>query len=176
MARGEQDDDTTSRSDLKRSSKVREEALARLARELVALGDKRLEQLGLPESVLEAIHEARAISSPRARERQLRFLRGTLRDLPWPAYRARLDDLRQHGPPLVPHAEELASEAEGREREWVVRLLGEGPKALDALITLHPNVDRKHLRQLIRNASSGSLDRRKRAEAKLAATLRFVLR
>jgi ribosomal 50S subunit-associated protein YjgA (DUF615 family) len=55
-----------------------------------------------------------------------------------------------------------------------VRLLGEGHKALDAIVSAYPSADRKHLAQLIRNAASGSPERRKRAEQKLVLALRSL--
>lgn len=167
-------EDLTSRSDVRRARKTREDALARLARELVGLGDRLLHRLGLPETVLEAVLEARLIASPRARERQLRVVRNMLRDAEWPTIRARLDELSVHGVVrTAAPAEQSAPEA--LERVWVVRLLGEGANALDALLAEHPTADRKHLRQLVRNIERSAPERRKRAEAKLASTIRFML-
>lgn len=165
------DEDRTSRSDLRRARKVREEALARLGRDLAALSDKNLERLDVPEVVLEAIRVSRVIKSMRAHERQLRVVRNMLRDEDWPSLRARLDRLLVHGAPALART----PENEGVEREWVVRLLGEGTRALDELLREHPEADRKHLRQLIKNAEHGSEERRKRAEGKLAQALRSLL-
>ena len=164
-------EDRTSRSDLRRARKVREEALARLGRDLVALSDKNLQRLGVPDVVLEAIQEARVIKSMRALERQLRVVRNMLRDEDWPSLRARLDRLLLHGAPALART----PKNEGIEREWVVRLLGEGTPALDELLMEHPEADRKHLRQLIKHAEHGSEERRKRAETKLAQALRSLL-
>lgn len=167
-------DDLVSRSDKKRSRRVREDALTRLAKELFELGDKTLSRLGLGEALLDAVRDAQAMKSPRARDRQLRVVRATLRDGEWPAIRARLDDLLVHGKAPPPGAEPSA--AEGKEREWVVRLIGEGPRALDALIAEHPAADRRHLRDLIRAAGRGSPESKKRAEGKLASVIRLLLR
>ena len=165
------DEDRTSRSDERRARKVREEALARLGRDLAALSDKNLERMDLPDPVLEAIRETRVIKSMRALERQLRVVRNTLRDQDWPAIRARLDRLLLHGASALAQA----PANEGLERAWVVRLVGEGTRALDELLGGHPEADRKHLRQLIRGAAQGSEERRKRGEAKLAQALRSLL-
>jgi ribosomal 50S subunit-associated protein YjgA (DUF615 family) len=162
-------DDLTSRSDKKRASRVQEEALSRLSRELCALSEKRLGKLALPDDVLEAVLVAQRISSARARERQLRIVRRHLRDGEWGQVRDRLRELTVHGTVK-------ASAASGEEREWVVRLIGEGNKALDALAEVNPRLDRRHFRQLIRNAASGSEQRRQRAEEKLAAAVRTLLR
>jgi len=169
----EEEEDLTSRSDIRRARRTREDALAQLAKEITELSKRNLERLGLPESVLEAVYEARAITSLRARGRQLRVVRGTLRAADWPAIRVRLDAMLLHG--TVPAAPADPASPVGRERQWVVRLLGEGPKALDALIEEYPKADRKHLRQLIRNVERSPTERRKRAEEKLATTLRFLI-
>ncbi len=167
-----EDAELVSRSDERRARKAVEEALVRLARDLVRISDKSLEKLGLPEEVVDLVRDTRAISSPRARERQLRTLRNGLRDLAWPALRARLDTLFLHG--VAPERELSADEAP--ERAWVVRLVGERDRGIDALLAEHPELDRRHLRDLVRAAGRGSPEARKRAEEKLAHTLRMVLR
>jgi ribosome-associated protein len=164
-------EDRTSRSELRRASKVREEAIARLGRDLAQLSDKNLERLDVPDTVIEAIQVSRVIKSMRALERQLRVVRNRLRDEDWPSLRARLDRFLLHGAPAL----DRAPANEGPEREWVVRLVGEGKPALDELLSEHPQADRRHLRQLIKNAEHGSEERRKRAEAKLAQALRSLL-
>jgi ribosome-associated protein len=147
---------------------VREEALSRLASELCELGEMRLERLGLPESVSDAIDETRRIKSPPARARQLRVVRTALRDASWPEIRARLDQLLAHGTLGE-------SQSDAQSQAWLVRLLGEGSKAIDALVGEHPGADRRHLAALVRNARGGSPERRRRAELKLARTLRALL-
>ena len=165
-------DDRLSRTEERSARKAREEALARLAKELVELGDRHLERLGASESVLDAIHAARLIRSSIARNRQLRVVRSALRDANWPVLRARLDSLLKHGTLPAPG---VATLAEGVEREWVVRLLGGGSRELEALLAEHPDADRRHLRELVRNAQQGATHRRQRAEDKLAGALRSLL-
>jgi ribosomal 50S subunit-associated protein YjgA (DUF615 family) len=82
-----------------------------------------------------------------------------------------LDHLLEHG--TLPRKREES--AGTHEREWLVRLVGEGAPALEELVALHPTADRKHLRQLIRNVQTSNVQRRKRAEEKLASALRFLL-
>lgn len=160
-------DDLRSRTEERRVEKTREEALARLARELVGLAEHKLDQLELAEETLDAIREARAIRSHIARNRQLRVVRSALRDADWAAIRVRLDSLLEHGA--------LRATADGAERQWVVRLVGGGSHELEAFLSGHPNADRRHLRQLIRNAQASAPVRRKRAEDKLAAVLRSLM-
>ncbi len=167
------DEDLTSRSDIKRARKTREDALARLAKSLSELSEAKLEKLELPEEVLDAILSAKAMRSHGARNRQLRIVRGQLRSNNWPAIVARLDQLQKHGRvnPLGPRA---ASDAQAR--EWIVKLLGQGNEALNALLEVHPELDRKHIRTLVRNIQNSSAERRARAEDKLARTLEPMFR
>ena len=163
-----EDEDLRSRTEARRARKTREEALARLAGELVELTDRKLEQLELPDETLDAVREARAIKSHIARNRQLRVVRSALREADWPSIRVRLDSLLEHG--TVP-----AGSDTGVERQWVVRLVGGGTHELEAFLAEHPHADRRHLRQLIRNAQADSPTRRKRAEDKLAGALRSLM-
>ena len=155
-----------SRSDARRAEAAREEALVRLARDLVAQNERRLEQLELPDPVLDAVLDAQKIKSHAALNRQIRTVRGALRGAEWWLIRARLDELLVTGVP---------AEGFGREMEWVVRLVGEGNEALDELLRAHPGADRGHLRTLIRNVVKAQAARRKKAEQQLARTLRALL-
>lgn len=173
--RDEADDESlVSRSDKKRARRVREDALSRLTKELVSLSDGTLNRLGLDEGLVDAIRDARLIKSARAKDRQLRVVRGLLRDGEWGAVASRLDTLLLHG--KAPPTGVEPSPEEGAARQWAVRLMGEGALALDALIAVRPSADRRHLRDLIRNATHGSPESRKRAEAKLAEVIRLLLR
>ena len=158
--------DLRSRGDARRAEAAREEALVRLARDLVAQNQRRLEKLELPDPVLDAVLDAQKIKSHAALNRQIRTVRGALRDAEWWIIRARLDQLLATG---------VAGEAFGREMEWVVRLVGEGDDALDELMRNHPGADRGHLRTLIRNVVNAKVARRKKAEQQLARTLRALL-
>jgi ribosome-associated protein len=171
-----EDQDRVSRTDAKKAQREFEDALARLSKDLVALADRKLEQLGLPEAVLDEVRKARAISSPPARNRQLRMVRSALRSDEWAAIRTRLDALLVHG--VVPGAPARpgAARPAGAEAEWTVRLVGGGAEELESLLREYPKADRSHLRQLIRNVQKASAERRKKAEQKLANAIRSVLR
>lgn len=167
-------DDLVSRSDKKRSRRAREDALTRLSKGLVALNRATLLRLGLDERLIEAIDEARGIKSARAHDRQLRVVRGLLRGGEWGAVATRLDTLLLRGEAPPPGAEPSAEEGEAR--QWAVRLVGEGPRALDLLLAAHPAADRRHFLDLIRAAARGSAESKKRGEAKLARVVGLLLR
>ncbi len=169
------EDDYRSRGDRRAAEREIEDALARLSRELVELNERALERLELPELVLDAVLDARAIKSPPARNRQLRLVRSELRKSDWALARARLDALQRHGTIPASLAQGPSADA-ARAREWVARLLGEGPDAVEALIRECPSADRTHLRSLIRLAEKSSGDRRIKAELRLADAVASLLR
>jgi ribosomal 50S subunit-associated protein YjgA (DUF615 family) len=172
---GEIDADLPSRADARRAERVLEEALAKLARDLVALDPRKLQRLGLPELVLETALDTQAIRSAAARNRQLRLVRAALRSGGWGSVRARLDAFLTHG--VLPNeASQTMPLATGLAHEWQVRLVGEGAGALEALLREHPNADRTHFRTLIRQVQKSAAERRSRAEQKLTAALRSLLR
>jgi ribosome-associated protein len=170
-AASEEDDQEPSRADKKRSRRVQEDELERLAKDLVALGEHRLEQLELPEAVFDAVRDARRMSSAPAQNRQIRLVRAALREGEWATVRARLAELLAHGTLGMPGAS-VGPEA----AKWVTRLLGEGSMALDSLIDLHPNADRARLRLLVRNVERSSAERRRKAEQKLLEAVNELLR
>lgn len=168
-------DDYRSRSDTRSAQREIEDELARLSRELVELNERSLNRLELPELVLDAVLDARAIKSAPARNRQLRLVRSELRKNDWALVRARLDALTRHG--TIPASLDQGPTADAaRAREWVARLLGEGPDAVEALIRECPSGDRNHLRSLIRLTEKASGDRRIKAELRLADAVASLLR
>jgi ribosome-associated protein len=167
--------ESPTRADVRRAERVLEESLAKLARELVALDTRKLQKLGLPETVLDTALAAQAIRTPAARNRQLRLVRTALREGDWGSVRARLDAFLIHGvfPAAADPSEPAAS---GLAYEWQIRLIGEGSNALEALLREHPNADRTHLRTLVRQVQKSAAERRTKAEQKLTLALRSLLR
>ncbi|MDW2980697.1 MAG: ribosome biogenesis factor YjgA [Rhodanobacter sp.] len=131
-------------------SQQRREALAvlELAGQLVELPPTRLAKLDLPDDVRDEIANVRRIASHIARKRQLAFLAKLMRrhdDEAFAAVRAELGENRdkQRQETAAMHRIEALRE----------RLLGDdGDAALSALLVEHPQVDRQHLRSLIRQA------------------------
>lgn len=131
-------------------SQQRREALEvlELAGQLVELPPARLAKLELPDNVREEIANVRRITSHVARKRQLAFLAKLMRrheDDAFAAVRAALGENR----------ERQRQETAAMHRLEALRdsLLDDaGEAALAALIARHPDVDRQHLRALIRQA------------------------
>lgn len=132
-------------------SQKRRDALAvlALAEQLVALPPARLARLELPDDVRAEIANTRRIGAHIARKRQL-------------AYLAKL--MRRHGEDAFAAVHTaLGEDREGQRRETAAmhrledlreRLLEDGDAALADVIERHPQVDRQHLRSLVRQARS----------------------
>jgi len=127
----------------------RREALAVLvlAQQLVDLQPSRLAKLELPDDVRHEIDVTRRITSHGAKKRQLAFLAKVMRrygEEDFAAVRAELGENREK------QRQETA--AMHRLEAMRDRLLAEDEAALSELIAEHPQVDRQHLRSLVRQA------------------------
>jgi ribosome-associated protein len=165
-------DDSWSRTDQKRANRVKEEALARLSDDLARLGEAKLSELGLSEELFDELASIRRIGSAAARNRQLRRIRALLRDEDHAAIRARLTTLRETG---SVNRTLLDEETTRLETTWALRLVGEGTVGIDAFLLQFPQADRTHLRQLVRNVTNASHERREKAEHKLRMAIRSFL-
>ncbi len=129
-----------SKSEMKRES----HALQKLGEELVELPTNKLEKIPLPDELAEAIALARKITARGGRKRQLQYIGKLMRRIDAEPIRLAMDALRN---------EHLKENARLHQLEqWRDRLISEGDKALAELLDQHPDLDRQHLRQLMRNA------------------------
>jgi ribosome-associated protein len=129
----------------------RREALATLAlaTQLVDMQPSRLAKLALPDDVRREIDSTRRITAHIARKRQLAFLAKIMRrydDADFVAVRAELGENREK--------QRQENAAMHRLEALRDRLIAEDEGALSELIDGHPQVDRQHLRSLIRQARS----------------------
>ncbi|MBT7951051.1 MAG: DUF615 domain-containing protein [Gammaproteobacteria bacterium] len=129
----------------KSKSQVKRElhALHDLGRELVELPGKALKQIPLSEETLDAVLEAKQLKMEALR-RQLKHIGKLMRDEDADSIRIALDKLRQ------PHEKEVSEfhEVEG----WRDSLLAGDDAVLGELCGRFVDIDRQHLRQLVRNA------------------------
>jgi ribosome-associated protein len=123
-------DDRPSKSERKRAA---HEAQA-LGEELVKLKELDLESFELPESLYDAIVEARRLKSRAALVRQRQLIGKLMRGV----------DLEPIRAALASRGEEAARETQRFKRveHWRDRLIAEGAPALDELMTLRPGMDR----------------------------------
>src|SRR5690606_26264116 len=112
--------------------------------ELVGLNDQQLASVELPESLREAVMEARRLHPHEALRRQLQFIGKLMRHIDPAPIRAKLDGFRS------------ASAAETarlhRIERWRERPLDD-PAALAEFMDAHPGADGQQLRTLIRNTA-----------------------
>ena len=129
-----------SKSQLKREA----HALQQLGIDLLDLSETVLETLGLPDTLMAALSEAKRLHSRGGRKRQLQFIGKLMRDIdpePIEAYFAQ-ERLK---------ARQLA-QAHHQLEDWRDRLIDEGDPAAEDFLQHYPQADRQHLRQLIRQA------------------------
>lgn len=122
-------------------------AVLALANQLVELPQSKLAKLELPEDVVREIANTRRITAHIARKRQLQFLAKVMRrhdTAVFDGVRAALGENRER------QRQETA--AMHRIEATRDRLLDDTDSALGELIAQHPNVDRQHLRSLVRQA------------------------
>jgi ribosome-associated protein len=167
---GEDEEDLRSRTDARRERKQSEEALMRLAEALVALPDRTLDRLALPENVLDVVLRARRVPGGGPKNRALRLVRIVLRDGDADSIAQALTDV--HDPPRKgvppPPRREVPTELTSLRD----RLVEGGEEALTEYVTLHPSADRRQLRQLVRNVRKATDATRSAALATLTKALR----
>lgn len=121
-------------------------ALEDLGEELIALAPERLQALGLPAELLDALLLAQSIADSRgAFKRQRKFVAKLLREHEY------ADDIR------AKLAESKTQSAQAIHRQhlierWRDRLLGGDDHDIDAFMEEHPDAERQKLRQLVRDA------------------------
>lgn len=129
-----------SKSQQKRES----EALQALGEELVKLPPNKLAKFPLPEKLEAAIKEAQRISARGGHKRQLQYIGKIMRQIDAEPIQRAMDELKK---------EHLHENARLHQLEqWRDRLIADGDAALAELLENQPNLDRQHLRQLMRNA------------------------
>lgn len=134
--------DEASRTDMKRES----DALQKLGEDLLSLNAERIEKLGLPEKLVDAVAEARRITNFEGKRRQMQFIGKLMRKLE----DAQLDTVRdalqsQHSGSVN---ETLALHQTEQWRDALLATDG----ALALWLEAFPHTDTQQLRALIRQA------------------------
>ncbi|MDP2878830.1 MAG: ribosome biogenesis factor YjgA [Sulfuricella sp.] len=118
-------------------------ALQDIGEQLVGLNKNRLAQLNLPETLLDAVIEAKRLTGHEARRRQMQYLGKLMRHVDEEPIRAKLDEWNN------------VTRVQGAKfhllERWRERLLTE-EKALSDLVVEHARADIQQIRTLIRNA------------------------
>lgn len=134
-----------------KSARKREATAAQdLGTRLIALKEVDLAELDLPERLFDAIVLAKRITSRGGLARQRQYIGKLMRDL----------DVEQIEARLAAESRDHVVDAEKHKRieAWRLRLLTEGPTALDDLVKWRPEADRKSLQALINKATGERVD------------------
>ncbi|MFK5913282.1 MAG: ribosome biogenesis factor YjgA [Woeseiaceae bacterium] len=144
----ENNDDTQAadQTDLISKSQRKRDAngVQQLGKDLLGLSVDKLKIIELPESLSNALDDARRIRKNSALKRQLQYIGKLMRSMD-------IEPIREQYLKLVNH---YAKDVKGFHHleKWRDRLISEGDKALEELLIQAPNTDRQHLRQLIRQS------------------------
>jgi len=135
------ENDAPSKSQLKREA----EAAQDLGKNLLSLNTDQQNSIDLPENLKFALDEARRIKKNSALKRQLQYIGKLMRSIELEPIQSQYDKIVNHYATDIKALHKL--------EKWRDRLLAEGDKALEELLTEVPHADRQHLRQLIRQSS-----------------------
>jgi len=141
----EEEDFGPSRSELRRNALD----MLKLAKQLVELPPSRIPKLKLPEDIVDEIGRTRKVTAHIAHKRQLAFLAKQMRrhgDEAFVDARAALGEHRDRQRQEAAHMHRLEARRE--------KLLEGGDVALGELFDEYPNLDRQHLRSLVRQAKA----------------------
>ena len=129
-----------SKSQLKRNAHT----LQQLGVDLLDIPESEWLTLKLPEALIMALKEAKRLHSRGARKRQLQYIGKLMRDVDPEPIQHYFEQLRQKARQQAHIHHELEN--------WRNRLIEEGDPAVEVFLVQHPQADRQHLRQLIRQA------------------------
>ncbi len=114
-----------------------------LGRELVELPAKKYAEVTLSDRMLAAVTEAKRLKKS-ALQRQLRFISSIMGEEAVETIQTQLKQL------AIPHLQE--TEAFHEVEEWRDRLIAGDNDLMNELVQQFDNIDRQHLRQLVRNS------------------------
>lgn len=140
MTEEEFDDDFVSKSQLKREV----EEMQALGERLISLKPAQLEQLDLPESLYDAVVEAKRLNSHGAQRRQRQYIGKLMRQVEIEPIQAQFEEWDRLNRTHLVRFHQL--------EQWRDRLLTD-KQALGELIEQYPQVEIQRIRTLIRNAA-----------------------
>lgn len=118
------------------------DALQKLGEELTKLKASELEAFDLPDQLHEAVLQAHKIRQRGALKRHRQYIGKLMRDVDAETIEQQLNKIR--------HKDDLNNAHFKRIEKWRDRIVSDGDSALNDLIAEFPNVDRQHIRQLVR--------------------------
>lgn len=118
--------------------------MQRLGEALITLRISELNELDLPDILLNAIEDAHKISQRGALKRQKQYIGKVMRSVDF-------DDIQKQYDNLL-HKHDLNNAHFKRLEKWRDRIIEEGDSVLNEVLAEYPQLDRQHIRQLIRKA------------------------
>jgi len=126
-----------------KSSRKREMQMLRdLGERLLSIPDEQLSRL--PADLVEAVNACKKITKGNARKRQLQYIGKLLRNGDADEVQRLVDRYDAGSRAHVLQFHQL--------EQWREHLIAGEPAAMDEILAAYPQVDRQHLRQLVRNA------------------------
>jgi len=119
-------------------------ALRALGEQLMGLSSEQLENIDMPEELLEAVEFARKITSHGARRRQIQYIGALMRDIETESIQSALENIR-YGDARKAHAFKKIE-------AWRDRLKQGDTALLEDILRSCPDAERQRLTQLARNA------------------------
>ncbi len=144
---GENPDDISAEPQPKSKSELKREmtALQKMGEELVNLPAAKLEKIPMDELLEDAVMLARRLKNREGKRRQLQYIGKIMRNIDSEAIQQKLDSFH--------HQSQTFRQTQHKLEQWRDRLLSEGDTAISDLLNTYPELDRQHLRQLIRQAN-----------------------
>ena len=140
-------DDLENEDLVSRTQKKHEaEAAQELGERLLEISNKQLKALNLPESLYDAVQEAKNIKAFGGRKRQLQYIGKLMRNI-------ELGNIIEFFEQLD-HKNYAQNTKFKNMEDWRDRLINEGNDAVQVFQAEYPEVDIQQLRQLIRNANN----------------------
>ena len=118
--------------------------LQKIGEELLALKASDINKMDLPDDLEEAIHTAHRISSRSSMKRQRQYIGKIMRQIDGEAIERQLQKIQ--------HLHDTNTATFKKLESWRDRLLEDDKDALTEIIELHPDIDRQHINQLLRQA------------------------
>jgi len=123
--------------------------LQALGEELVELSQEQLNKVELPETLRDAVFQAKRITRHEARRRQCQYIGRLMREVDAANIRAHLDQIKGQSLQLTAYLHRL--------ERWRERLI-EDASSLETFAGEHPGCDIQRMRQLVRNARKEHLE------------------
>ncbi|MFT7267114.1 MAG: ribosome-associated protein [Porticoccus sp.] len=118
--------------------------LQKIGEKLISLSSGKLAKIPMPEELLEAVMLARRLKNREGKRRQMQYIGKCMRSADSQKITAALESFD--------HQSEGFRQEQQRLEQWRDRLIAEGDRAISELMLESPEIDRQHLRQLIRQA------------------------